>query len=33
MDELIAKIKDELYKFIGKREQYDDITLVGMEME
>lgn len=30
-DELIAAIKDEVYAFIGTREQYDDITLVVME--
>ena len=30
-NELLAVIKDEVYSFIGTREQYDDITLVVME--
>ena len=29
--ELLASLKDEVYSFIGTREQYDDITLVVME--
>jgi serine phosphatase RsbU (regulator of sigma subunit) len=29
--ELLCSIKDEVYTFIGTREQYDDITLVVME--
>jgi sigma-B regulation protein RsbU (phosphoserine phosphatase) len=30
-EELLQKIKEEVYQFIGSREQYDDITLVVME--
>ena len=30
-NELLASIKDEVYSFIGSREQYDDITLVVLE--
>ena len=30
-DELLDSIKEEVYNFIGKREQHDDITLVVME--
>jgi sigma-B regulation protein RsbU (phosphoserine phosphatase) len=30
-DELLNSIKEEVYSFIGTREQYDDITLVVME--
>ncbi|MBI5555137.1 MAG: SpoIIE family protein phosphatase [Elusimicrobia bacterium] len=29
--ELITSLRDEVFRFIGKREQYDDITLVVME--
>jgi serine phosphatase RsbU (regulator of sigma subunit) len=29
--DLLLSIKDEVYHFIGQREQYDDITLVVME--
>ncbi|MDD5654812.1 MAG: PP2C family protein-serine/threonine phosphatase, partial [Candidatus Omnitrophica bacterium] len=30
---LLNTIKEEVYNFIGTREQYDDITLVVMEAE
>ena len=32
-DQLLGFIKDEVYSFIGTREQYDDITLVVMEAQ
>jgi sigma-B regulation protein RsbU (phosphoserine phosphatase) len=31
--ELLDSIKDEVYSFIGSREQYDDITMVVMEAQ
>jgi serine phosphatase RsbU (regulator of sigma subunit) len=30
-DMLLASVKEEVYSFIGSREQYDDITLVVLE--
>ncbi|MBI5554352.1 MAG: hypothetical protein HY920_00675, partial [Elusimicrobia bacterium] len=31
LDRLMTTIKDEVYGFISTQDQYDDITLVGME--
>jgi len=33
VDELLSSIKDEVYAYISTREQYDDITLVVMEVD
>ena len=30
-EQLLSSIKEEVYSYIGTREQYDDITLVVME--